>query len=355
MGVQRSNDRGVVRHVIVAMTAGAVIIGVGIFYAGLLEINVPALGRLGVATSQHVSVGHTEERPSPEPAPAQPPPELSALLDARLDELRDASLAPSTQGVLVETLFGVAIRADDAPVWHPSVRYFGVWRGGERVAAFYLDPYARPGKQQGAWMDDGRARWRRPEGRLQMPVAHLVCNFAPPVDGRPALLAHDDVVTLFHEFGHGLHHMLTRVDHPEVAGTSGVEWDAVELPSQFMENWCYHKATLLGFARHFETGEPLSQEMFDRIVAARSYRAGSMFLRQIYFATLDLELYHRFDAANANDRSLTAGSGLVTGLPPGAPRITLNTPLACMLTFWRWPQTRPVVLLGESHSRNSMP
>ena len=155
---------------------------------------------------------------------------------------------------LVETLFGVAIRADEAPVWHDSVRFYRVWRGSAPVAAFYLDLHARSGKQSGAWMDEVRARWRRPEGGLQLPVAHLVCNFAPPVGDQPALLTHDDVITLFHEFGHGLHHMLTQVDELAVSGIAGVEGDAVELPSQFMENFCWEWDVLCHMTAHVDTG-----------------------------------------------------------------------------------------------------
>jgi oligopeptidase A len=153
----------------------------------------------------------------------------------------------------VETLFGVAIRADTAPVWHDSVRFYRVWRGSAPVAAFYLDLHARSGKQSGAWMDEARARWRRPEGGLQLPVAHLVCNFAPPVGDQPALLTHDDVITLFHEFGHGLHHMLTQVDELAVSGIAGVEGDAVELPSQFMENFCWEWEVLQRLSAHVQT------------------------------------------------------------------------------------------------------
>lgn len=198
---------------------------------------------------------------------------------------------------LVETLFGVAIRPDTAPVWHASVRYFSVWRGVEKVAAFYLDPYARPGKQQGAWMDDSRARWRRPEGALQMPVAHLVCNFAPPVDGQPALLTHEDVITLFHEFGHGLHHMLTQVDELAVSGISGVEGDAVELPSQFMENFCWEWDVLQRLTSHVETGAPLPRDLFDRMVAARHFQSGLRLLRQCEFSLFDMRLHAEPDAA----------------------------------------------------------
>jgi oligopeptidase A len=198
---------------------------------------------------------------------------------------------------LVDTLFGVAIRSETAPVWHGSVQYFGVWNGSEKVAAFYLDPYARTGKQQGAWMDDSRARWRRPGGELQKPVAHLVCNFAPPVDGQPALLTHDDVITLFHEFGHGLHHMLTRVDELAVSGISGVEGDAVELPSQFMENFCWEWDVLQRMTSHVETGAPLPRPLFDRMVAARHFQSGLHLLRQCEFALFDMRLHAEPESA----------------------------------------------------------
>lgn len=198
---------------------------------------------------------------------------------------------------LIETLFDVAIRRDDAPVWHDSVRYFRVWRGDQPVAAFYLDPYARAGKQSGAWMDDSRCRWRRPEGRTQLPVAHLVCNFAAPVGGQPALLTHDDVVTLFHEFGHGLHHMLTQVDELSVAGISGVEGDAIELPSQFMENFCWEWEVLQRLTRHAETGEPLPRALFDRLRAARNFQNGLFLLRQCEYALFDMRVHLEAGAA----------------------------------------------------------
>jgi len=198
---------------------------------------------------------------------------------------------------LVETLFEVAIRPEDAPVWHDSVRFFRVWRGSTPVAAFYLDPYARPGKQSGAWMDDSRARWRRPEGHLQLPVAHLICNYAPPVGGQPALLTHDDVITLFHEFGHGLHHMLTQVDELGVSGISGVEWDAVELPSQFMENFCWEWEVLQRLTRHVQTGQTLPRELFDRMVAARHFGSGLRLLRQCEFSLFDMRLHSEANAA----------------------------------------------------------
>ena len=199
---------------------------------------------------------------------------------------------------LIETLFGVAVRADTAPVWHPSVRFYRVWRDGQAVAAFYLDLHARSGKQSGAWMDNTRTRWRRPEGTLQLPVAQLVCNFAPPVGGQAALLTHDDVITLFHEFGHGLHHMLTQVDDLAVSGIAGVEGDAVELPSQFMENFCWEWQVLQRMTAHVDTGEPLPRALFDRMVAARHFQSGLQLLRQCEFALFDMRLHAEPAAAS---------------------------------------------------------
>jgi len=193
---------------------------------------------------------------------------------------------------IVETLFEVRIRPDEAPVWHPSVRFFRIERDGQLLGQFYLDPAARAGKRGGAWMDDARSRWRRPDdGRLQTPLAHLVCNFADGVDGKPALLTHDDVITLFHEFGHGLHHLLTQVDEHDVAGISGVEWDAVELPSQFMENFCWEWEVLQGMTAHVDTGEPLPRALFDKMRAARNFQSGLQTLRQVEYALFDMRLH----------------------------------------------------------------
>ena len=199
---------------------------------------------------------------------------------------------------IVETLFDVRIRPDHAPAWHPSVRFFRIERPGaaadaapELVGQFWLDPYARPGKRPGAWMDHVRERWVRPEGRLQTPVAHLVCNFAPPLDGQPALLTHDDVITLFHEFGHGLHHMLTQVDDIGVSGISGVEWDAVELPSQFMENFCWEWDVLRRLTAHVSTGEPMPRALFDRMLAAKNFHSGLQTMRQVEFSLVDMRLH----------------------------------------------------------------
>ena len=199
---------------------------------------------------------------------------------------------------IVETLFEVRIRPDEAPVWHPSVRFFRIERPAasgdaapELIGQFYLDPHARAGKRPGAWMDGTRERWLRPGRQLQTPVAHLVCNFAPPLDGRPALLTHDDVQTLFHEFGHGLHHLLTRVDDLGVSGISGVEWDAVELPSQFMENLCWEWEVLQRLSGHVDSGEPLPRALFDRMLAAKNFHSGLQTLRQVEFALIDMRLH----------------------------------------------------------------
>ncbi len=193
---------------------------------------------------------------------------------------------------IVETLFEVSIRRDQAPVWHEAVEFYRIERQGQLVGQFYLDPPARTGKRGGAWMDDVRARWLRPDdGRLQTPVAHLVCNFAEGVNGKPPLLTHDDVITLFHEFGHGLHHMLTQVNERDVSGISGVEWDAVELPSQFMENFCWEWSVLRHMTSHVDTGEPLPRALFDKMLAAKNFQSGLQTLRQVEFALFDMRLH----------------------------------------------------------------
>lgn len=206
---------------------------------------------------------------------------------------------------LAGRLFGVTIEAADGEttVWHPDVRFFRVRdETGEEIAAFYLDAYSRPGeKRGGAWMDECLGRTRLDaDGDSRRPVAYLVCNQAPPVGDEPSLMSFDEVLTLFHEFGHGLQHMLTRVEFGLASGIRNIEWDAVELPSQFMENWCYHRDTLIGLSSHFETGEPLPDALFDKIEAARTFRAGSAMLRQLYFATMDLAL-HRGDLERAGE------------------------------------------------------
>ncbi len=204
---------------------------------------------------------------------------------------------------LVSKLFGVDIRArGDVAGWHPDVRYFDVFgEGGDLIAGFFLDPYSRPAdKRGGAWMNELRGRSARlagPDGKPRTPIAYLVCNQNPPVDSTPSLMTWNEVSTLFHELGHGLQHMLTEVDLLPVAGINGVEWDAVELPSQFMENFLRHARFLKSFARHYQTGEPIPDALVQRVLSATTFRAGSAFLRQLYFARLDLALHHRYDPA----------------------------------------------------------
>ena len=207
---------------------------------------------------------------------------------------------------IVETLFDLVITPDQAPLWSPGVGFYRIERllaaGPDQpaqrrlIGQFYLDPTARAGKRGGAWMDDVRGRWLRPEsGALQTPVANLVCNFAGPitVDGvtKPALLTHDDVITLFHEFGHGLHHLLTQVNERQVAGISGVEWDAVELPSQFMENFCWEWPVLRHMTAHVQTGEALPKPLFEKMLAGKNFQSGLQTLRQLEFALFDMLLH----------------------------------------------------------------
>jgi len=210
-------------------------------------------------------------------------------------EIKPYFTAPTVMAGLfkiVETLFEVNIRPDSAPVWHPKVEFYRIERAGQLVGQFYLDPGARSGKRGGAWMDDVRARWLRPDtGVLQTPIAHLVCNFAEGVNGQPPLLTHDDAITLFHECGHGLHHMLTQVNERDVSGISGVEWDAVELPSQFMENFCWEWSVLRHMTAHVDTGEPLPRALFDKLLAAKNFQSGLQTLRQIEFSLLDMRLH----------------------------------------------------------------
>ena len=200
---------------------------------------------------------------------------------------------------LCDRLFAITIEAADgeAPVWHPEVRFFRVLDrdSGQPLAAFYLDPYSRPGsKRGGAWMDECLVRQTKPDGTPVLPVAYLVCNQSPPVGATPSLMTFQEVETLFHEFGHGLQHMLTTVERPQAAGINNVEWDAVELPSQFMENWCYDRATLLGMARHWQTGEPLAEAEFAKLQAARTFMGGAATLRQVHFALTDLRLHSQW-------------------------------------------------------------
>ncbi|MDP1536111.1 MAG: M3 family metallopeptidase [Burkholderiales bacterium] len=198
---------------------------------------------------------------------------------------------------VVETLYGLSIAPTEAPQWHPDVRFFSIRdRSGALVGQFYLDLYARPSKRGGAWMDDAITRRATPRG-TQAPVAYLNCNFSPPVGKKPALLTHDEVNTLFHEFGHGLHHLLTRVDYLGVSGINGVEWDAVELPSQFMENFCWEWDVVQPMTRHLESGAALPRALFDKMLAAKNFQSGMHTMRQIEFSLFDLRLHYDFDPA----------------------------------------------------------
>ena len=196
-------------------------------------------------------------------------------------------------------LFDIRINAADgeAPIWHEDVRFFRISdaSSGEPLAAFYLDPFSRPGsKRGGAWMDDCLGRHTSPDGSKVLPVAYLICNQTPPVGETPSLMSFGEVETLFHEFGHGLQHMLTTVEEPEAAGINGVEWDAVELPSQFMENWCYDRPTLDGMARHWQTGEPLPEAERQKLLQAKTFMAGAATLRQVHLALTDLRLHEQW-------------------------------------------------------------
>jgi len=221
-----------------------------------------------------------------------------ALSDEELKPYFPVDAALDGLFAVVDRAFGVRFQArTDVETWHPDVRYLELVDGEDRAfAGVYLDLYARPSKRGGAWMDVCRTRRRHAQG-VQRPVAFLTCNFAPPADGLPSLLTHDDVTTLFHEFGHGLHHLLTEVDYPSIAGISGVEWDAVELPSQFLENYCWEREALDLIARHHVTGERLPDDLYRRLLATRDFHAGLHLARQLEFALFDFRLHHEFDPA----------------------------------------------------------
>ncbi|TMH17746.1 MAG: M3 family metallopeptidase [Betaproteobacteria bacterium] len=200
---------------------------------------------------------------------------------------------------LVKALYGIRILPDAAETWHPEVRFFRITDSdGSVIGQFYLDLYSRETKRGGAWMDEAITRQRMPGG-LRTPVAHLICNFPAPMGNKPALFTHDEVMTLFHEFGHGLHHLLSRVDDLGVSGIRGVEWDAVELPSQFMENFCWEWGVLARMTAHVESGEALPRNLFDKMLAARNFQSGMQTVRQIEFALSDMHLHHDYDPAGA--------------------------------------------------------
>lgn len=196
---------------------------------------------------------------------------------------------------VTETIFGVQVRKAEAPLWHQDAAFYEISdQHNQPIAYFYLDLYARNNKRGGAWMDECITR-RKKANRVELPVAYLTCNFSAPVGGKPALFTHDEVITMFHEFGHGLHHMLTQVDEYGVSGIKGVEWDAVELPSQFMENFCWEWDVLRHMTAHVDTGEQLPRSLFDKMVAAKNFQAGMQTVRQIEFSLFDMRLHGEFD------------------------------------------------------------
>src|SRR5690606_26127798 len=227
----------------------------------------------------------------------------------------------------VETLFSVSIKPDNAPVWHSDVKFFRIEKNGALIGQFYLDLYARNGKRGGAWMDDARGRRLiagKDDSRVQTPVAYLTCNFSSPitVDGKtkPALFTHDEVITLFHEFGHGLHHMLTQVGELGVSGINGVEWDAVELPSQCMENFCWEWDVLQHMTAHAESGKPLPRALYDKMIAAKNFQSGLQTLRQVEFSLFDMLLHNGYDAAGSQSVQdvLNSVRAQVSVMPPPA-------------------------------------
>tara|TARA_R110001592_G_scaffold86031_4_gene254063 strand:+ start:9523 stop:11559 length:2037 start_codon:yes stop_codon:yes gene_type:complete len=225
--------------------------------------------------------------------------------DISQEELRPYFPAPTVLNGLfniVKRLFNVEVFArPEVSSFHPDACYYSIYSEGVEIAGFYLDLYARKNKRGGAWMADCRSRRRLIDGSIQVPVAFLVCNFTPPVDGKPSLLTHNEVTTLFHEFGHGLHHMLTTVNVAAVSGISGVPWDVVELPSQFLENWCWQEESLAMMSQHHETGEPLPKAMLDKMLQAKHFQNGMMLMRQIEFSLFDFLLHRDFTEKENND------------------------------------------------------
>ena len=239
---------------------------------------------------------------------------------------------PETQVVpgmfkLVETLFKIRIEESSAPTWHPDVRFFDIRNAaGDLVGQFYMDLYARETKRGGAWMDGAIAR-RRVASGIQTPVAYLNCNFSGPVGGKPALFTHDDVITLFHEFGHGLHHLLTRIEDLGVSGIAGVEWDAVELPSQFMENFCWEWEVLEHMTKHVDDGAPLPRGLFEKMLAAKNFQSGLAMLRQVEFSVFDMLLHSKFDpesGRSAQDLLDEVRSEIAVVIPPAYNRFPNN-------------------------------
>ena len=204
---------------------------------------------------------------------------------------------------IVHRLFGISFqKVEGVDLWHDDASYYDVFDSNDqKIAGFFIDLYARENKRGGAWMDECRVRRRTEEGAIQLPVAYLTCNFNGPVGDKPALLTHDEVTTLFHEFGHGLHHMLTKVEYADVSGINGVAWDAVELPSQFLENWCWEKEAISLFSGHYESGDPLPDEMLDKMLAAKNFQSAMMMVRQLEFALFDMRIHAEYDPENGLD------------------------------------------------------
>ena len=203
---------------------------------------------------------------------------------------------------VVNKLYGINIKEKfDIDTWHPDVRFFEIQDNeGQVCGQFYLDLFARANKRSGAWMDECISR-QRYQDKIQVPVAYLTCNFTPPVGDNPALLTHNEVITLFHEFGHGLHHMLTKIDYLSVSGINGVPWDAVELPSQFMENWCWEREALDLLAHHYQTKQALPEALYNKMIAAKNFQAGMQMIRQLEFALFDFRLHLEYDPAQSID------------------------------------------------------
>ena len=218
------------------------------------------------------------------------------------EEIRPYLPAPKALAGLFEVtkrLYGIDVtQVTDAKLYHPDVQLFNIEKDGTLIAQFYFDLYARAKKRGGAWMDECRVRRFKADGSLQIPVAYLVCNFTAPIGDKPALLTHDELTTLFHEFGHGLHHMLTQVSTAAVSGINGVAWDAVELPSQFLENWCWEPEALALITGHVETGEPLPTELLDKMLAAKHFQNAMMMARQLEFSLFDFKMHLNYNPAN---------------------------------------------------------
>lgn len=220
---------------------------------------------------------------------------------------------------LVNQLYGIEIHElTDFDTWHPDVRLFAIQEQGKIIGRFFFDLYARPHKRGGAWMDGARDRYQNSQGEIITPVANIVCNFMPASNGQPALLTHDEVTTLFHEFGHGLHHMLTQVNQLGASGINGVAWDAVELPSQFMENWCWQAQSLALISSHYQTGEPLPKELLEKMLAAKNFQSALMMVRQLEFSLFDFELHTHFGDGRTIEQVLASVREKVAVLKPPA-------------------------------------